>query len=1309
MLRDEASMSSSSRAQSMASGMMLSDDKTYDSVDHFDLYDLVLKVLILEYVTEARFRTPIDDLELTKSRSPTHANEKMPSYLISSLESRLKEIALNKNQEPSVDEMTRRSFLSFYSELLDPRFRSEVMKNSTFQYLLMKFVSCASKEVAKVGTVAGADVSSVVFIQASKFVNILESLVAKDSKRADALIQTLRDAQQSFKPSKASVTSPADQADARYRKPSFRVSDMDQTKLALVQELFNVDLVKLQQDVFKHKDFMLEKTLEKDIQQLNFYTSKDLGFLNPSSFHTMKAYNEWKRRFGELSSALAQKYKVPASMKLLSIPPPPAGLDYYIIPNKSLGRGYLVVLMLLALQSQHKDSTILDIETPLFSKLALAIISSCANIWLLDHSTRAVCLYTAAHLSGILKDDNEPNNTLGPVNIEATQLVFIQCKRIVEELGKMDWEEKETWAIKDQDEWTKNLTFSYNEAMFAIKQSLEQIFNQHAKPKFGPYLMLLGDFIESDALFKLISESGLNKKWEKKLSKTLMRTSESRYAEYLSDLPRDDTLSIIHIIDISDKIVDDVKRLQKRYKNPLLGFLIVPRIAAAVITGMFAADSKNILKHILAYYKSRKEVPPFGDALEAYKSLYEIRDIHNQVSTSKSVFSFDLESFFFSFLEEWVAESGDKLRSIGEQALVSDTYDAINLDRDDKKHSSSVLDIFTLIKEYLKILNSLNWSNEYQLAKIQTTLLKSISDAILLYANSVTEKVIAELDEEEQKKLLELAQNTTDKRKSGNWFDEVKSVVNNIQSGGAAKLEAESAYNFKPQTCVALNNLLAMMQQLSKLEDLLDPEHISRTVTRYEPSQKKEFISHVFSLRLVKAENLQCSNGSVGSNLSPYVTLIDTKARKTIGKTRTLHNTPLPEWDEEFEITLAANSSLTVSVTAWDEKTIGSHSICGRSLLQLDPHRFKHDGIPQEIYLDLDSQGRILLEVAVESERLDAIFVTGRAYRCLKRCQERCVKLIVAKFSRFIHYCFSRNNLRSVCGSNGNLKPTQEQMDEAMMPLYNYLNQNLQVLAQYLTTEMLMKVMVAAWTVVVSSADELLLPKLASAKTFQLSTLGSKLTLNVTGGSGWQSAVSTAVASVSSSIGISGFGKLLTNNELETVFAWLNFLCFDFFHNGGNGPPVAELKNEHYQSLLLLPVYYDRELEFLFLEVDRLSPAYVKSLRERNNFTEADTKPQENKGKTRARAFSRAGSIARSKTISANATAKARERAKREEQEAKADPMAAQVLTEDIILRLLLVKGERAYVARRLDQREKLAHSIATERLARAAAEGRLG
>ena len=345
----------------------------------------------------------------------------------------------------------------------------------------------------------------------------------------------------------------------------------------------------------------------------------------------------------------------------------------------------------------------------------------------------------------------------------------------------------------------------------------------------------------------------------------------------------------------------------------------------------------------------------------------------------------------------------------------------------------------------------------------------------------------------------------------------------------------------------------------------------------------------------------------------------------------------------------------------------------------------------------MDTQGRLLIEIAVESEREDAVFVMGRAFRTLKRSQERCIKLIVEKFSRFIHYCFSRSNLRSICGNNGNLKPTEEQVHDAMMPLYDYLNMNLKVLAEYLTNELLLKVMLAAWIVVLASADELLLPKLASAKTFQLTAQAPPAA------SGWQTAVSSAVANITSSIGISGFGKMLTNNELETVFLWLHFLCKEFFHNDGYGLPMLDLKNEQYQALLVLPVYYDSRLDYLEQEVDRLSPAFVSALRNRNNFDNDASLPSINGAQ---KGLSRAGSLIRSKTIMANATSKSREKAMREAREARSE-IVTQTTIEDIILRILIIKGEQKYVAKRLDQREKLAHSIATQRLAREAAEGR--
>lgn len=100
-------------------------------------------------------------------------------------------------------------------------------------------------------------------------------------------------------------------------------------------------------------------------------------------------------------------------------------------------------------------------------------------------------MYTASHLSGILKDPFfELSNAkeLGPIDIEMSTKMFFACKRIIEEQGKLDWDEKANWSFKDQDEWIKNSSYSYNETLFGIKESLVQIFNKSSKPKFGPYL-----------------------------------------------------------------------------------------------------------------------------------------------------------------------------------------------------------------------------------------------------------------------------------------------------------------------------------------------------------------------------------------------------------------------------------------------------------------------------------------------------------------------------------------------------------------------------------------------------------------------------------------------------------------------------------------------------------------------------------------------------------------------------------------------------------------------------------------------------
>ena len=696
-----------------------------------------------------------------------------------------------------------------------------------------------------------------------------------------------------------------------------------------------------------------------------------------------------------------------------------------------------------------------------------------------------------------------------------------------------------------------------------------------------------------------------------------------------------------------------------------------------------------MLTHITAHIKARGEFLSYADALHVYKTLCGVRLIHRQVSLRE--FQFDLEAFSYPYLEAWVQETNEKITAVVGNALANDDFQPMALEEADLKYSLLVHDVFSVIKHYLAIFRDLQWEDQYQLARAKTSFMRSISACCIRYSYDITEMTMHDLTDV-----------GSDDASAPGWFAEAKSLVAHklrLQKPGAGGVcDAQpDAVEFTPRTCIGLNNLGAMAEQLSRLEDVLHPEEVLATVLAHDPTARTAYTSHVFSIRVVRGEGIRSAADS--ASVRPYVTLTDTEARRTFAKTRPLAG-DVPHWDEDFEVSLPANSSMTVSVTVWEERS-GAHGLCGRALLQLEPRKFKHDGLPQEIYLDLDPTGRVLVEVAVESEREDAVFAMGRAHRALRRAQQRIIKLVVARFSKCIARSFSRQTLRAVCGPLGNVRPTQEQLDEAMMPLCDFLNVNLLVFAACLTTDLLLLVMLEAWSVVVASADALLLPPLWSSKAVGLMSSGAPIANRSRNswhsGAGWQSAVSSAVANVTSSISGLAVGRALSINEVETVIGWLNYLCVDFFHNDGNGPPVLHLKNVQYQSLLLVPVYYDTDVSVLVQEVERLAPAFLQTLRDKHNLVVAGAGPS----KLRLRA----GSIARQLTIRANATTKAREQAAREVHALQTDPLAAQTAAENVILRLLLLRDKRTFVGRRLEQRERLAHTIATERLAKAVAE----
>lgn len=146
-----------------------------------------------------------------------------------------------------------------------------------------------------------------------------------------------------------------------------------------------------------------------------------------------------------------------------------------------------------------------------------------------------------------------------------------------------------------------------------------------------------------------------------------------------------------------------------------------------------------------------------------------------------------------------------------------------------------------------------------------------------------------------------------------------------------------------------------------------------------------------FTVKMVEGEDLKACDPNGLSD--PYVVLVDER-QKRLHKTRVVRKSLNPRWDESRDITVTA--PITIIATVWDDDMFGDHDFVGRTSFKLDPVHFS-DYIPREIWLDLDTQGRILVKISMEGERDDIEFQFGKAFRDLKRTEQTMVRKITDK------------------------------------------------------------------------------------------------------------------------------------------------------------------------------------------------------------------------------------------------------------------------------------------------------------------------
>ena len=159
----------------------------------------------------------------------------------------------------------------------------------------------------------------------------------------------------------------------------------------------------------------------------------------------------------------------------------------------------------------------------------------------------------------------------------------------------------------------------------------------------------------------------------------------------------------------------------------------------------------------------------------------------------------------------------------------------------------------------------------------------------------------------------------------------------------------------------------------------------------------------MFTIKIVEAEDLKACDANGLSD--PYVVLGD-EYQKRLAKTRIIYANLNPRWDETVDIT--TQGPLNIIATVWDWDMMGDHDCVGRTSIKLDPSHFS-DFMPREYWLDLDTQGRLLLRVSMEGERDDIQFYFGKAFRTLKRTERDMTRKITDKVSRpgYLHDAFS--------------------------------------------------------------------------------------------------------------------------------------------------------------------------------------------------------------------------------------------------------------------------------------------------------------
>ncbi|KAJ3869366.1 hypothetical protein EV359DRAFT_69973 [Lentinula novae-zelandiae] len=1146
----------------------------------------------------------VTDDELFKD-GPNSKSVKFPDKLIKVLEQKLQDIAMGKDPAYS-DQLVRRTMGKFYGQFMVDSFKRQMKENRKIEELILMFATHATGVLKKEPTLTGDSWKFELNNHIALFVKLLrESLRGLNHVspellgRLDMYTAKLGPAQSSDSGYESSSTS-RDRDSIASLTISGHVSDMPLVKT--VAALFRLSESSVQKEVDQLRTLCTEKTCLKNINAGAPFPGRR------EDFESEDAWQHWKTlettQLQEMMMAIVQFNPELAKSTPSDACYPPSGhlhlqlsssrhgsissrlslyglgVDFvditapedgdedgievghhftYIPPNPKRFYKRLLELCLIAdlelmLSPEVDDND--EVSLGILSALHIDLLNECAIRWRIGHSYRASCFLD------LVKQFYERNDVPLECIPEALQ-------NVVRVMHDMDLDK---WPLADVDYVCNIYGGLFNIFLSSLYHSMDSI--PHLKPsEIEPYLTILEHVRDSGFLDRFnVDVNARVSDVQTRVRQVALESFSTKLRELQSTPGVNRALPLLLM---TDELEKSTKALDKRFPEPILGKIDVVSLVVEVQIPLFVTEVQSSQKRL---FESSMNGPtpdiPIQDIFALYRRTKTLISMLAAFAPEQRV-DFNLTGFFEPYVLQWLTNTDNKTSNWVEAAIAADKFQAEGTEG----HSSSIVDLFDSLRSPIDFLQDLEWEDEYQNARFFTSLSKTIAKAVEQYCRSVETKFLAEM--------FPRPNDYLQPQKSSAWLEKARQLA--IQ--GEKKIEP---FNFQPESCVKLNNVEAARKLLDNMYNQIEVDKLAGVISDSAPPvpEKVERERFLFSVKIVLAEGLVSGEASLTNKLDTFVTLSD-EAGNRLAKTRTIYETAAPRWEETFDISVDKPLWLMVSVR--DRALVGKHDTLGRAYLCLDPRRFG-DLMTHDLWMDLDSSGRVLVRVSMEGEKDDIQFYFGRAFRFLKRAESDMLRIFIDKMSPFIRQCLSRSVVKTLLKANslgldvnkalGNVtalyrsalgssasevqiplpsgeKPrvrpeelSDVEIEQAILPLFDYFDANLQTLNTYLSETAKEKVMTRVWKEILTVLEGLLVPPLSE---------------------------------------VSSDMKPLSDKEVDIVFKWLKFLR-DYFYAGGEGPvPLEVLQNQKYRDVVSIRLYYDWSTDELMEECVRMMQQSLRS------------------------------------------------------------------------------------------------------------------